>query len=97
MEHFFLHFHSRSSHFIPKKPFSCFPTIPTLQDPPQLQLGIFPFFILFNWIFQLHSLIFPLPWALLLGGNPCFPQAFPNSHLRLEFRLPTATSEANPS
>lgn len=75
-----------------KSPSRFFPTIPTLQDPQQLKLGNFAFFILFNWIFQLHSLIFPLPWALLLEGNSPAPGNSQIPTSGLEFQLPMATS-----
>lgn len=77
---------------IPENPFPFSPTIPILQDLQQLKLRIFAFFILFNWIFQLHSPIFPLLWALLLEGNPCSTQEFPNSHLRAGILVALATT-----
>lgn len=62
---------------IPEKPFPFSPAIPTLQDPQQPKLGNFALFILFNWIFQLYSLIFPLPRALLLERNSLLHSGIP--------------------
>lgn len=64
-----------------KTPFHFLPQFQPFRILQQLKLGNFAFFLLFHWISQLHSLIFPLPWLLLLEGSPCSTQEFPNSKL----------------
>lgn len=81
------------SHSSQKTPSCCFPTIPTLQDPHRLPLGIFSWFYSFQLDFPAAFPDFPSSTGFADGRGipaPLRDSRIPTS--ALEFWLPMATS-----